>query len=177
MVGAKKAQIGRLTSVMGDKIAIWGIPQIWCTPVRSSDIARTPDIRSLPILRQWCCTIVVQFVGSLIKPASIANLLGAAGLIVGIGDGRPEKGKFSFGQFRVCAENDPEYRAILKQGRALQDKALADPVPYDRETEELLRWFVEEKTRRIAQPAPQPRSARKGNGPETRRVETRLDVI
>ena len=97
MVGAKKAQIGRLTNVPIEKVAIFGVPKIWCTIVRSSDMARTPDVRTLPILPKWACTIDVRFVGSLIKAASIGNLLGAAGVIVGIGDGRPEKGKLSMG--------------------------------------------------------------------------------
>ena len=43
MVGARKAQIGRLAKVLGEKIPVWGIPKIWCTVVRSSDPGRTPD--------------------------------------------------------------------------------------------------------------------------------------
>ena len=159
MVGAKKSQIGRLTNIVGDKIAVWGVPKIYSTIVRSSDIARTPDLRTLPILPKWAATITVQFVGSLIKTASVANLLGAAGVIIGIGDGRPEKGKLAFGKFRVCADNDSEFLSIIKSGgRKAQDEAIKNPAFYDTETEELLSWFVEEKNRRHAAPAKEPKT-------------------
>jgi hypothetical protein len=160
MVGAKKAQIGRLTTVPGGKIPIFGVPQLWMTTVRSSDMARTPDIRTLPILPSWCATITVQFVGSLIKQQSIANLLAAAGVIIGIGDGRPEKGKLSMGQFRLCSDDDAEFLRIMKQGVAAQDKALADPATFDEETEELMAWFKNEKTKRSAAPPPTPKRAK-----------------
>ena len=171
MVGAKKAQIGRLTNIVGDKICVWGVPQIFATVVRSSDMARTPDIRVLPILPKWAATITVQFVGSLIKTASIANLLGAAGVIIGIGDGRPEKGKLSYGKFRVVSEDDPELIQIMKSGGLkAQDQALADPAFYDAETEELLTWFEEEKLQRIAAPAKEPAKAKpRKNGKEAQR--------
>ena len=164
MVGAKKSQIGRLTSVPGLKIPIWGIPQIYSTIVRSSDMARTPDVRTLPILPRWAARVEVQFVGSLIKEASIANLLAAAGVIIGVGDGRPEKGKLTYGQFRLCSDDDDEfYDIIAKEGRAAQDQALADPVFFDTETEQLLTWFESERSRRSAAPAPSPKK-RKTDG-------------
>lgn len=159
MVGAKKAQIGRLTTVPGGKIPIFGVPKIWTTIVRSSDMARTPDVRTLPLLPEWACTITVQFVASLIKAQSIPNLLGAAGVIIGVGDGRPEKGKLSFGQFRLCSDDDAEFmRIVAKQGTAAQDKALAEPVSYDVETSQLLTWFDAERSKRSAQPAQQPKA-------------------
>ena len=127
MAGAKKAQIGRLTKVPGDKIAIWGTPQLWMTVVRSSDMARTPDVRTLPILPEWCCTIHVSYVSSLIKELSIVNLLAAAGEIIGIGDGRPEKGKLSMGCFRLVSEDDPDFKRIQKQATKAQDAALVAP--------------------------------------------------
>jgi hypothetical protein len=169
MVGAKKAQIGRLTNIVGDKICVWGVPQIYSTIVRSSDMARTPDVRTLPIIPKWAASITVQFVGSLIKTASVANLLGAAGVIIGIGDGRPEKGKLAYGKFRVVSEDDAELIQIMKSGGLRpQDEALADPAFYDAETEELLSWFETEKGQRIASPAKeQPKSkVKNGNGKE-----------
>lgn len=162
MVGAKKSQIGRLTNVVEEKIPVWGIPNIWQTIVKSSDMARTPDIRSLPLLKRWACTFSVEYVGSLIKLQSISNLLGAAGRINGIGDGRPEKGKLSMGKFRVCSADDPEYLAVIKHGhRKAQDAAFANPVAYDEETRKLLEWFVEEKKQRVAAP---PRVSKTKNG-------------
>jgi hypothetical protein len=164
MVGAKKAQIGRLTSVIGDKVPVFGIPQLWMTIVRSSDMARTPDVRTLPILPEWACTITVEFVGSLIKQASIGNLLGAAGVIIGVGDGRPEKGKLSMGKFRLCNADDPDFVRITKSGGwKVQDEALKDPHYYDLETEQLMSWFKEERGKRSAAPAREP-AKKNGNG-------------
>lgn len=162
MVGAKKAQIGRLTEVMGQTVPIFGVPKIWCTIVRSSDMARTPDVRTLPILPKWACTLDVQFVGSLIKEQSILNLLGAAGVIVGVGDGRKEKGKLNMGKFRLCNDDDPEFLDIIKNGGTeAQDAALKNPEPFDLETKQLLEWFNAERGRRAAAPAPQPRKSKK----------------
>lgn len=159
MVGAAKAQVGRLTSVPGLKLPVYGIPQVWTTLVRSSDMKKTPDIRTLPILKRWAMpNVVVRFVGSLIKQQSIANLLANSGVIIGIGDGRPEKGKLSMGCFRLCDDNDPELREIMKAGgRKAQDAALADPEYYDIETQQLLEWFEAEKNRRAAAPAQSPK--------------------
>jgi hypothetical protein len=163
MKGAKKAQIGRLTSVNEHKIPLWGVPEIWTTVVRSSDIARTPDVRTLPILPRWCAMFSIRYVKSLIKRQSIMNLLAAAGVIVGIGDGRPQNGKLAFGQFAIVPDNDPEFKAIVALGgRKMQDAALADPKYFDIETERLLRWFIEEKDRRAAAPAQERK--RKANG-------------
>lgn len=164
MAGAKKSQIGRLTSIPSEKVQIWGIPKIRCSIVRSSDMNRTADVRTLPILPQWAATFEVDFVGSLIKEQSLVNLLAAAGIIVGIGDGRPQKGKLSFGRFRLCNEDDPEYLHITKFGRKMQDAALRAPEFYDTETKRLLNWFDEERTRRSAAPIQAPRNKDKSKG-------------
>ena len=80
MVGARKAEIARLTNVPTAKIPIYGIPKLVMGIVRSSDMARTPDVRTLPILSEWCCEVPVRFVATLLKEQSIANLLDPGGL-------------------------------------------------------------------------------------------------
>ena len=153
MVGAKKSQIGRLTNIVGDKVPIWGVPKIWTTIVRSSDMKRTPDVRVLPIIPEWVAEFTIEFVDSLIPTKSIANLLVAAGSYIGVGDGRPEKGKLAFGKFTICEPDDAAYRNIVRHGgRAAQDAALKDPAFYDFETERLLSWFDGEHERRVARP-------------------------
>lgn len=162
MVGAKKAQVARLTNIPVEKLPVWGIPQMWSGIVRSSDMARTPDVRILPILPRWATRLSIEFVDSLVKYQSLANLLGAAGTIVGVGDGRPQKGKLTFGKFRICQPDDPEFLEIVRTGgREVQDKNLADPLFYDIDTEELITWFMAEKGRRVASPA---RAPAKKNG-------------
>jgi hypothetical protein len=159
LIGTKKAQIGRLTSVPGIKLAVYGIPKISTMMVRSSDMNRTPDIRSLPILERWAMPgVVVRFVNSLVQEASIANLLANAGIIIGIGDGRPQHGYFDFGQWRLAPDDDAELRDIMRTGgRLAQDKALANLEFYDLETEQLLTWFETEQKRRTASPAVTPK--------------------
>ena len=157
MVGAHKAQIARLTNVPTEKCAIYGVPKLIMSIVRSSDMARTPDVRTLPILAEWCCEVPIEFVATLLKEQSIANLMAAAGVIVGIGDGRPEKGKLSRGKFRLCNDDDDDFKRIKTMSKAAQDAALAEPEYYDLETQRLMEWFEAEKLRRAAAPAPSQR--------------------
>ena len=79
--------------------------------------------------------------------------MAAAGIITGIGDGRTEKGTFDYGQFEVVDDGTPEllaqWQSIVEgQGRAVQEEALAKPVAYDQDTEELLAYFESEIVRR-----------------------------
>jgi len=161
---AKKAQIARLTRVPGSKLPVYGIPDITTMVVRSSDIKRTPDIRTLPILRQWAIPrLTIEFVGSLIKEQSIANLLANSGIIIGIGDGRQQKGYFDYGSWRLALDDDEELVEIMaKGGIEAQDRALANPRVYDLETEQLLGWFTDEQKRRAASPPRAPKA--RGNG-------------
>jgi hypothetical protein len=166
MANAKKAQVARLTTITNEKVAVYGVPQIWSTIVRSSDMARTPDVRTLPIIPRWACSIEVEFAQPQLKEASIANLMGAAGKFQGIGDGRPQHGKLSMGRFRLCPDDDPEFMKIKREGtRKAQDLALQNPVYYDIETEQLLSWFLEEKKRRAAAP-PRVAATKKKGGEE-----------
>jgi hypothetical protein len=146
--GAFKSQIGRLTYVTGDRVNVWGVPQIFCAVTRSADKGRTPDVRTRAILPRWACRITVQFAQPIIKLQSVANLLAAGGITSGIGDWRVEKGSGSYGTYRIADETDPEYLAILQLGREAQDAALENPVPYDDETDELLSWYGVEAKRR-----------------------------
>ena len=157
IIGATKTQIGRLTRIVGEKIPVWGIPQIASMIVVPSGMKRTPDVRTLPVLPAWCCKISVMFPSALIKPQSVGNLLGAAGIIIGVGDGRPQKGKKANGCWRVCSEDDEEWQNIARTGGIeAQDEALVEPAYFDRETETLLSWFTAERERRVAQPAKSP---------------------
>ena len=185
MIGAKKAQIGRLTAVVGFKLPLYGVPKMNTMMVRSSDMNRTPDIRTLPCLERWAIPNVrVRFV-SLIKAQSMPNLMANAGIIIGIGDGRPQHGYFDFGTWRLAEDNDRELREIMATGgRKAQEKALADPEFYDLETEKLISWFMaEQKKRAAAPPPPAKRRAAttpamtpppKGNGRGRPKKETRL---
>lgn len=149
MPGAKKAQIGRLTYIPGDMVGIYGVPKLFMAIVRSADMNKTPDVRTRAIVPDWACYLRVTYVTPLIRAQAVANLLAAAGITIGVGDGRPEKGAMSYGQFRLADKDDPEFKRIIKQGgRKAQQEGLDDPVCYDDETTELLSWFESERKQR-----------------------------
>jgi hypothetical protein len=147
--GAKKSQIGRLTYIPGEYVPIYGIPQVYSTIVRSADMNRTPDVRTRCIVPRWAAVLSITFVRPLMREQAIANLLAAAGLTVGVGDFRPEKGAGTYGQFSVVGADDPQLQEIMQTGgRAAQEAALQDPEAYDDDTAELLAWFDVEVRRR-----------------------------
>lgn len=147
--GATKAQIGRLIRAHGYTTPIYGLPRVFTTIVRNSDINRTPDVRTRAIVPNWACKLSISWVKPLLTGTTVANLLSAGGEIVGIGDGRQEKGAYDFGLFRVAGPSDPELKQIMKTGgRKQQIAAMDDPAYYDEETAELLTWYEQEITRR-----------------------------
>ena len=147
--GAKKAQIGRLTYVNGEKVPVYGVPKLFMSIVRSADMNKTPDVRTRAIVPQWACRLSVTYIKPLMRPAAVTNLLAAAGLSIGVGDWRPEKGKGNYGQFEIVAETDARFRAIIASGgRDAQIAALESPGCYDDETTELLSWFEDERSKR-----------------------------
>ena len=149
MPGAAKTQMGRLTYVNGDTVSIYGVPKLLMSVVRSADIQRTPDIRTRAILPQWACEISIDYITPLLKEVVVARLLAAAGVMRGIGDGRPEKGKFAYGQFELVDSDDKRWAEIVKAGgRKAQDRAFTDPEPYDSESLELLKWWEAEANQR-----------------------------
>ena len=147
--GSSKAQIGRLTWVNGERISIYGIPQIFLSVTRSADINKTPDVRTRAIVPQWCARLSVSFVRPNLKEQAVANLLASAGLTQGVGDWRPGKGSGTYGQFELVAADDPRFAHLVKHcGRKEQIAAMQDPEPYDQESRELLEWFDVESKRR-----------------------------
>lgn len=147
--GTKKAQIGRLVSVPWVNCVCYGEPKIFMAVTRNSDIARTPDVRTRAILPKWAAIVEASFVVPAISHQMVATLLSNAGLVAGIGDFRQEKGHGSFGLFRITNEDDPDFLEIVKTGSAdVQKAALADPLPFDVDTEDLLNFFDVEVRRR-----------------------------
>jgi len=147
--GTKKAQIARLSFVKGEFVPVYGIPKIYLAIVRNSDMNRTPDVRTRVAISEWAAKFTVNFVEPLLNPQTILKLLGGAGLYVGVGDGRPEKGKLSFGRFTVVEKDSSDFNRLVKSaGRKQQEIAMKNPEPYDEETREMLSWFDEEIKRR-----------------------------
>lgn len=147
--GATKASVGRLLQVVGYQVRIYGIPKIFMCGVRQAGINRTPDIRTRALLERWACMVTVRYPSNSLEPASVANLLAAAGQICGVGDFRQEKGKGSFGLFSIVNQDNTDYQHLITTaGAAAQDVALASPEPFNSESAELWTWFEEELVRR-----------------------------
>jgi hypothetical protein len=154
--GVAKTEIGRLCWVEGYMTDVWGVPELLMSVVRSADMAKTPDIRTRAILREWCCVISVNFVEPKLNANTVAKLLAAAGITVGIGDFRQEKGKGSFGQFRLVPANDKDLARIQKAGgRKAQDAALDKPSFYDAESAEMFSWHFDEVITKKSKVQPQ----------------------
>lgn len=147
--GSSKAQIGRLTYVVGDQVAIYGVPKLFMAVTRSADMNRTPDVRTRAILPKWCCVLTVAWTEPILKEKTITNLLSAAGITQGVGDWRVQKGSGNYGQFEIVGVDNPEFRKLVATGgRKAQDAAIKDPETYDDETDTLLSWFRDEAERR-----------------------------
>ena len=150
--GTKKAEIGRRVWVADGLLHIYGVPQIYSTVVRMPDMNRTPDIRTRAILPKWAARVEVEFVQPLVTAQAVVRLLAAAGLFIGVGDGRNEKGTMSSGMWELVEPTDPTFLEIVENGgRAAQVEAMENPVAYDDETAELLAWFEVEVKRRQLQ--------------------------
>lgn len=152
--GANKSQIARLTWVLGERIHIHGAPRIFCAITRSADMAKTPDVRTRVIVPEWACRITVAYVSPILKDVGVANLLASAGVTQGVGDWRTGKGKGTYGSFELVNDDNAEWLRRMAIGRSDQEAAMASPVPYDEDTEELLAWWDREmKTRGFASSA------------------------
>lgn len=152
--GVKKTSVQRLIFLPEQSIRIWGKPYLKMDVVRSADMNRTPDVRTRAFLPRWCAEVDIAFVTPALSVHSIVSLMANAGMIVGIGDFRQEKGRGSYGTFDVCGEQMGDAQAIwdeiTAEGRAVQEAAMLDPECYDDATRELMQMLDDERGRRAA---------------------------
>jgi hypothetical protein len=152
----KKTEIKRLVSVTGatgrTTVAIYGIPKIFVTMVRNSDMNHTPDYRTRAIIEEWAAEIRVEYLENKFSGGSLMHLLGGAGRLQGVGDNRPGKSGGSNGRF-IFADTNEKAFTFLKEnyGREAQDEAIRNPVPCgcdENESADMLAWFDLEVGRR-----------------------------
>jgi hypothetical protein len=151
--GLTKSSTQRLLFMPGDHVPLYGTPQLRLDIVRSADMAKTPDMRSRTFLPRWGAEIEVQFIIPQLSALSVVTLLCNAGVLIGLGDFRQEKGKGSFGCFRVIGdgEEDPEWDDLVaNHGRAAQEAALEAPEYANDETADLMAFYEMETKRRAA---------------------------
>jgi len=147
--GATKSAMGRLCWVLGESVPLYGLPLLKMDMVRSSDMNRTPDIRTRACVKEWACVITIEFARPQVTEKTVTNLLAWAGMIRGVGGWRPEKGSGQFGQFRLVGPTDPDFQRLFKTcGRKEQEAAMAAPVCYDDESQRLYDYFHDEVTKR-----------------------------
>lgn len=151
--GLTKSSTQRLLFMPGDLTSLYGVPKLRLDVVRSADINRTPDIRSRAFLAKWAASIPISFVTPQLSIQSVVSLLSNAGILVGVGDFRQEKGKGAFGSFRVIGDDQPDSEwdeIIATGGREAQLKAIENPAFADRDTEDLMQFYEQEVSRRAA---------------------------
>jgi hypothetical protein len=150
-----KASVKRLIFLPEARVRIWGKPYLKMDVVRSADMNRTPDVRTRAFLPEWCASVDVAFVAPTLSAHDIGSLLSNAGLIVGIGDFRQEKGSGSFGTFSVHSEKmdadaQEAWDRITADARDVQTAAMEAAEPADAETRELMAILRQERMRRAA---------------------------
>lgn len=150
--GVKKTDVQRLIFLPQEKVSIWGRPYLRMDVVRSADMNRTPDVRTRAFLPRWCAEVDFAFVTPTLSVHAIASLLSNAGVVSGIGDFRQEKGKGSYGTFRIVTDEDEELwnELTTTEAREAQQKAIEVPEAYDDETRELWAMLRQERIRRAA---------------------------
>lgn len=151
--GITKTSAQRLLFMPGELAALYGVPQLRMDIVRSADINRTPDVRTRAFLPRWGAEIEIQHVLPQLPVSSVVTLACNAGVLVGLGDFRQEKGKGAFGSFRVITpetKDDEWDDLIANHGREAQLAAIDNPEFADEDTAELMEYFYGEEKRRAA---------------------------
>lgn len=151
--GLTKTSAQRLLFMPGDFASLYGTPQLRMDVVRSADINRTPDVRTRAFLPKWGAEIEIKYIVPQLSAVSVVSLLANAGVLVGIGDFRQEKGKGGFGAFRVIGDGtqDDEWDDLVaNHGKTNQLRAIQDPQFADQDTIDLMEFFEAEVGRRAA---------------------------
>lgn len=151
--GITKTSAQRLLFMPGDLVPLYGTPQLRMDVVRSADINRTPDVRTRAFLPKWGAEVTIQHILPQLPTSSVITLAANAGILVGIGDFRQEKGKGAFGSFRVLGpdtQDDEWDELVANHGAFAQRVAIDEPVFADDDTAELMEHFFAEASRRAA---------------------------
>ena len=152
--GVTKSSVQRLIFLPQQKISVWGKPYLKMDVVRSADMNKTPDVRTRAYLPRWCAEVDIAFVTPTLSVHSVVSLLSNAGVIVGIGDFRQEKGRGSFGTFAVAGDDLGEWAndwaEITAEARDVQQAAFDMPEVADDDTADLMDMLMDERQRRAA---------------------------
>lgn len=151
--GVTKTSAQRLLFMPGDLVPLYGTPQLRLDVVRSADMNRTPDVRARCYLPRWGAEIEIQYIVPQLSVTAVVSLLCNAGVLVGLGDFRQEKGKGAFGSFRVLGEGEQDSEwddLVANHGRAAQEFALGAPEYANKDTADLMDLYEAEARRRAS---------------------------
>ena len=145
VAGIRKTEVQRLVFMPQEMVPIFGIPSLRMDIVRSADIARTPDVRTRAYFPEWATRVRIRWAVPALSEATVVALLANAGMIIGIGDYRQEKGRGNYGTFEVV---DADACSDLLGHVEDQAVALTRPESANVETAELLAEYEDERARR-----------------------------
>ena len=151
--GIKMTDTRKMIFMPGDHFALYGTPRLKLDVVRQAGITGAPQMRTRAYLPRWGAEVEISYIHPNLNATGVATLLANAGKMIGIGDFRQEKGKGSFGAFRVVGpdEQDDEWDDLVENhGRFAQEEALRDPEFADDRTRELMDFYQQEVLRRSA---------------------------
>lgn len=152
--GVTKTSVQRLIFLPEQRIRMWGRPYLKMDVVRSADMNKTPDVRTRAFLPRWVAEVDIAFITPTLSTHSIVSLLSNAGVIVGIGDFRQEKGRGGYGCFAVAGADGGEWAdyiaEIKREDREVQMDAMANPDYVDDDTRDLMEFLTDERQRRAA---------------------------
>ncbi len=129
----------------GERIAIYGVPEMHMAVARLAGATRAPDIRTRVVMREWCCQVTFTWAQPQLNLKQVSTLLGNSGMISGAGDWRLEKGG-DYGAFRIVDPKKSEYYKRIKKtgGRKKQIAAMNNPAYYNLETAETFEQFLKD---------------------------------
>ena len=134
--GVRKTDVNRLVFMPDEFVPVFGLPRLRMDIARSSDINRTPDVRTRAYFAAWATEVTIRFARPALSVQSVAALLTNAGVMCGIGDNRQERGNGSFGTFRLVDDIPADLLDVDAQWDAIES-----PEPANPETEELMAEF------------------------------------
>ena len=151
--GVTKASINRGIYLPEEHVNIWGKPYMFMSVVRSSDINRTPDIRTRAKLPRWCSEVTIRYINPTFSQLNITSLLTNAGTLCGLGDWRIEKGG-PMGGYKILTSSDQKLWDELtkEEGATCQKLALENPEieSHDNTSHQLYEAMKEERIKRAA---------------------------
>lgn len=125
IAGVKGTEIDRLIFIAEEFVPIYGVPRLRMDVARSSDIGRTPDVRTRAYFAEWATELRIRYAKPKISRKTLFTLLNNAGLAVGVGDNRQERGHGNFGTFRTAELEEVQPLCDLDA----QQDALESPQP------------------------------------------------